>query len=331
MPRSVATVLAFAGTFLLGVAPRPARTEPAGALPADLPHTEEAHFGKHRYRIIGKVRLVLFWAGRDDIGGATMTTRRHGTTDSLTFLAGSDPQRAPRNLNEWGYQSEDTHPTGAEVFTLRTVNRGVDSPKPADSTPESERFGVSCASIGVEAVRTLQTKVSAPGTTYRMFERLLDQIATAPQWEEREIARPRGAVAGLLTALQQVIRTARWNPAGLATLQPVPYVYNNIVYDLSIRDIDWLGRTRIGSRTFDRLVRAELSIRNHTTGRITQFVVTFSPERTDPALPVQMLYQPNFWLRIELRLDDGADAPAGLGAIQAVQSRIRAICADAAR
>jgi hypothetical protein len=44
-----------------------------------------------------------------------------------------------------------------------------------------------------------------------------------------------------------------------------------------------------------------------------------------------MLYQPNFWLRIELRLDDGADAPAGLGANQAVQSRIRAICADAAR
>ena len=60
MPRSFATVFALAGTFLLGVAPLPARPELPGSAPGDLPHTGEARFGEHRYRIIGKVRLVLF-------------------------------------------------------------------------------------------------------------------------------------------------------------------------------------------------------------------------------------------------------------------------------
>jgi hypothetical protein len=108
-------------------------------------------------------------------------------------------------------------------------------------------------------------------------------------------------------------------------------VYNDAVYDLSVRGSDRLGRTRIGTRTFDRLIRTDFTILNRTTGDVSRFGVTYSPDRTVSTLPVQIFYQPSFWLRIELRLDDDANVPVDPTADGSVLTRIRAICAGAAR
>jgi len=45
-------------------------------------------------------------------------------------------------------------------------------------------------------------------------------------------------------------------------------------------------------------------------------------------LAVQIFYQPSFWLRIEIQLDDDADVPADPATDGATLSRIRAICAQ---
>src|SRR6185503_9318471 len=66
---------------------------------AEAPHAGRSIVTEHRYRIIGRLRLALFWVGRDDVGGARMTWRSDGTSSALTLLVGSDPQRAPRSLN----------------------------------------------------------------------------------------------------------------------------------------------------------------------------------------------------------------------------------------
>ena len=47
------------------------------------------------------------------------------------------------------------------------------------------------------------------------------------------------------------------------------------------------------------------------------------------AVPVQIFYQPNFWLSLELRLDDGVDAPPDPAEDPLTLTRIRAICARA--
>ena len=44
-------------------------------------------------------------------------------------------------------------------------------------------------------------------------------------------------------------------------------------------------------------VRLDLSIDNRQTGDRTKFAVTYAPSAGP--LPVQILYQPSFWLRIE--------------------------------
>jgi hypothetical protein len=90
-----------------------------------------------------------------------------------------------------------------------------------------------------------------------------------------------------------------------------------------------MGKTRIGARTFDRLIRSDLAVRNRTTGDVSRFAVVYSPDPDGPELPVQIFFQPSFWLRIELRLDDSADVPPDPAADRDILLRIRAMCAGA--
>ncbi len=58
--------------------------------------------------------------------------------------------------------------------------------------------------------------------------------------------------------------------------------------------------------------------------------MTYAPKHEGITLPVQIVYQPNWWLKIELRLDEEADAPAEPAADDATLARMRGICAGAA-
>jgi hypothetical protein len=299
----------------------PAAVSPAAGSPG-------AVIAEHRYRIVGKLRLALVWAGRDDVGSARMTWRSDGTTSAIAFLVGSNPRRAPRNLNEWSYLREEVQPGHAEVFTFRSLGDDQDDEGGADTG--DPMFGVSCTSVQDADVHSSQTTVPSRGATYWMFDRLLEQAAASPHWQEQRIARPAGASAGFLTALQHLLRAGGAGGRTLKSAPPVAYVYDNAVYDLSVRDARVLDATTIGTRNFDRLVRADFSIRKRTTDRVRRFAVTYVPDAIAP-LPVQIFYQPSFWLRVELRLDEAAEVPADPAADSAMLSRMRAICAGAAR
>jgi len=287
---------------------------------------------EHRYRIAGRVRLALFWVGRDDVGSARMSWQTDGTTSALTLLIGSDPQRAPRRLNQWGYLREELRPESAQVFSLRSVDDDGGDASAGFEIGDGPDFGISCASIGDDEVSSRRAKVSGHGVTYRMFEQLLDRLPADSRWEHRQMRRPAGADAGFLTAIQHAIRLADTTAAERSTkrFQPVTYVYNDSVYDLTIQRRDLLGLTTIGARRFEQLVRMDFSIRNRRTGDVSKFGITYSPENGTMPLPVQIFYQPSFWLRIELRLDDTADVPADPASDDSVLRRIRAVCANSA-
>ena len=333
MNRSVPALVAITLAGVLAV-PGSGASHAAG-VPRAAPGTPDSRAGgalvtEHRYRILGKLRLAFFWAGRDNVGSARMTRRSDGTTTALTFLVGSNPRRAPHSLNQWSYLREEVGSDRAEVFTLRSLGSDEMAGEPREVGTESPVFGVSCASFRGQDVHSAHTTVAAPGTTYWMFDRLLEQIAASPDWRERRIARPAGASAGFLTALQHLMRLGS-DAAALKSAPPAVYVYNNAVYDLTVRDSQVLGRTKVGARSFERLIRTEFAIRNRTTGGISRFDVTHVPDGTGSPLPVQIFYQPSFWLRVELRLDETAEVPADPAADGSVLTRIRAICAAAGR
>ena len=87
---------------------------------------------EHRYRIAGKVRMLFFWVGADDLGGARITWRGGECDRSTALLIGSDPRRAPRGVNEWAYVREHAAGDTTTVFGIRTVTDN-DSPDAADS------------------------------------------------------------------------------------------------------------------------------------------------------------------------------------------------------
>jgi hypothetical protein len=65
------------------------------------PRTARSEFrddAEHVYRIIGKVRFLVFWASADDVGGARITWRGGHRHQSVSLLIGSEPKRAPRQV-----------------------------------------------------------------------------------------------------------------------------------------------------------------------------------------------------------------------------------------
>jgi hypothetical protein len=330
MRRLSPALVAVAATAFIGVSgfPQP-RAMPVTTAPGAAPPRPVATVVvEHRYRIIGKVRLAVVWASRDDVGSARMTWRDDGTTSTLALLAGSNPEHAPRNLNEWSYLREELRSDRAEVFTLRSLgSEEITATAPA-VVADGSMFGVSCSSIDERDVLSAQTTVSGRGATYWMFDRLLEQIVVARSWQARRMARPAGAAAGFLTALQQALRLGRSDARAVTSMPPLVYVYNNTLYDLRARESVALGRTKVGGRTFDRLIRTDFTVRNHATRDITQFRVTYCPDGEGTPLPVQIVFRPSFWMRVELRLDDAVNVPPDPAADGAVLSRIRAICAN---
>lgn len=303
---------------------RPARTEAVAVTDPPLPGTVE-----RRYRIVGKLHLALFSLGSDDVGSARISWRADEQGTTISLLAGSDPDHAPNRLNEWGYVREEIWPHGAEVFFLRRAT--PDEPPTREAVDKGERrFAAGCASITDQDVRSYATVVNAPGATYRTFDRLLEQLAGAPQkWDERRLSRPAGAQPGFLTALQTLLQASGATPDA-PRAGPIAYVYNDKVYDLGVRRVRLLGRTTVGARTFDALTRGDLTVRSRLTGDVTKFAVTYVPDRGHVCLPVQIFFQPNFWVSVELRQDDLADAPADPAGDGPSLRYIKNICAAAA-
>src|ERR1700681_645702 len=69
------------------------------------------------YTMTARLRLLLFWVGKDDVGGGYIrrgTLPRDPASDVIELLIGSDPAKAPRSINRWGAASEIAHkPSGS--------------------------------------------------------------------------------------------------------------------------------------------------------------------------------------------------------------------------
>src|SRR5579862_8843205 len=64
---------------------------------------------EYDYMMTARVRLLFFWAGKDDVGGGYI--RRGISADDprkevFEVLFGSDPAKAPRAINRWGAGTE---------------------------------------------------------------------------------------------------------------------------------------------------------------------------------------------------------------------------------
>jgi len=291
---------------------------------------------EHRYRIMGKVRLLLFWIGADDIGRARATWGSDSMDgDELALLIGSDPDRAPRGVNEWGYIREQVRGEDARVFGVRTVTN-ADSLNAARASLDKRDgravFGAICSRVTAQDVTTSVATVTAPAdVSYRRIDRLLDVLVAHRTWESRHIGRPAGTAPGFLTAFNRLLlaMAASARAGRPAATPPAAYVYKDAVFDLSADRVESIAELKTSAGVFRNLVRATFTIRNRRFESTTRFDATFGVVGALAGVPIQATYQPSWWFKIRLDLDDDFSVPAEPGADDVLRQRVDEVCARA--
>src|SRR5437879_4325433 len=79
-----------------------------------------SHAHRHHYTIDARVRPLLFWIGKNDVGDAVVAKTQDADGVAYALLIGSDPARAPRRINRWGYISEEIRGGEATLVGLMT-------------------------------------------------------------------------------------------------------------------------------------------------------------------------------------------------------------------
>ena len=131
---------------------------PALEPPQQIPFSRDALNGRvpvaqeRAYHVNAKVRPLLFWIGRDNVGEARITWREGlDGRRALELLIGSDPSRAPRRINRWGFIVEELHGENAEVL-------GVMSESNEETIEEAE--AQIARDAGVSTFRAARTTIT---------------------------------------------------------------------------------------------------------------------------------------------------------------------------
>lgn len=319
------TMLANAGILLLGAflampvtrqttTAAEDRHSPLVAPPASsLPVVAE-----HRYRMAARVRpFLLFWIGRDNVGGGRVVWRR-GDADTVAYelLIGSDPDRAPRRINRWGYLIEQVHGTHGTVLGVMTESdeQSLEEAKARLSPDRGEGthlFKAIHAIVTADEARAGVRTVRVPHSfTYRDAPVVLDLVTNElARASVRRVRMPEGARPGFLGALAELIHrnvAAQRRSAGSTSRDPIsiPFVYNARLYDLTLRDAEFLREAQFGGRRFARVVRGEFESRNRTTGDTTRFELVYGTDAALAEVPVHVVYRPRWWFEVQLTLDE---------------------------
>ena len=315
--------------FCILALPATSVTSP-GAI-ADVEHSRlERRNAEHRYRIVGKVRLLLVWASADDVGGARLTWRGSDSNQSVALLIGSDPRRAPRSVNEWGYIREDVSADSTKVFGIRTVTEG-NSPEEADARRLARgkvvEFGVLCSRVSRVDAASRTTTVHVNGeATYRDIDRVLEVVERHPTWNGRRTSRPANVAPGFLTAMDLMMRISARQSGEAPACPQLSFVYKDAVYDLIPRRVERIATLRTESGVYENLLRTDVAVKNRTTGSTTGFSVTYGAEGPLAGVPIAATFQPNWWFKVKLELDDAQDVPPDPAANASIDQRSTQLC-----
>jgi hypothetical protein len=287
---------------------------------------------EYRYVMTCKIRLLLFWAGRDDVGGGYVRIGKAVGDDRqqvIQVLFGSDPVKAPLSINRWG--------AGTEVL------RSADSGQPAASA----FFGFMKSSKGqsVLAMKSELSKEKANGD--HLFDGIISRVddgraltttvpyssnqdfdfhqyavaekATLQQLESnpaRHIRRLDGAARSACPRAGEFLSTTRQliddAVAGRPTPDSLCYIYNARHYKDTLLSVHPVGEKKVhvtlrgngGSidRTYCHLQEAHFEVVNEETGAKTIFDILLGMEGNLRGAPIQITYEPNWWFQIILNL-----------------------------
>jgi hypothetical protein len=278
------------------------------ALEARLPVVREDF-----YIVNASIRpLLLFWISRDNVGDARFTRREaSGGRRALEFLVGSDPARAPRRINRWGFIAEELSPDKGEILGVmsESTEETIDEAKATIERQDDHGvFKVARSSVTANRAVGGTMTVQAPARlTYRELDAVLALIPPSPP-SVRTLALPRGTHMGFLVAMESLLR-ASIGPCRTAkgarpkNVAPIPYVYNQTLFDVSLTSCNHEAQIRTETGTFADIVDGRFQLRNRVTKYQTDFRILYGASGDLREVPVRATFRPRWWLEIELVLD----------------------------
>jgi hypothetical protein len=268
---------------------------------------------ERRYRLSAAIRPLLFWVGAKNVGGARIVWRHDGDgRKGYELLLGSDPGRAPRRINRWGWVREDADGSRATMTGLmnRSEDDSLDQAKAGLQSKGSYLFKLNRARVEDGSARAEATTLYAPQDyTFRQLDELLHFAeATKPAPRVRAGRLPPGTRPGLLFALADLVRAGVDAGRARGSAGPSPsqaqYTFNAGVYDLVITSWERVERASYGNHTYQKLVRLEFESRNLEKGTSERFAFACGTEGDLAEVPVFVRYQPKWWFKVEGVLDE---------------------------
>jgi hypothetical protein len=290
--------------------------------------------GHWEYIMTGRVRLLFFWVGRDDVGGGIIR-RGPAPADAqmevIQLLVGSDPERAPRRVNRWGLATEAVHRSsangGADASAFFGFMTRASSDASAEETKqqmEMEKAGkgflyqtvVSHLNGSDGVAKTVPFASSTEFTLHelaaaqqRVFQEFNDQpgkIRITPPELRSRCPRVRGFLASVAELVDGAIGRGQKRAE-------VCYLHYGELYTLRLADAAHVAEKKIEvdlrtepkqtyARAYRNLLNAKFEIINHQTGKKSRFELLLGTEGALRGAPVQITYQPNWWFQVVLNL-----------------------------
>jgi hypothetical protein len=270
---------------------------------------------EHRYRIAGKIRpLLLFWIGRDNVGGARVRWRRgEGGERGYDLLIGSDPARAPRKTNRWGFIMEESNAGGATILGVMK--------KSDEETLEQAKSNVAAEAAGgvtfnmiratvdpSESVSRVTSATVGRDYSYHELNPLMELLVKegAPS-AIRRVPVPPGGRLGLLLSLTELlhdgVETVR-STSKAPGRKSLPYAYYRKQYDLLRVSSEIEKQVTYGGTTYPRLLKSAFEIKPRGESWAETFTIVCGVDGPLAEVPVFMTYQPRWWFKLELVLDE---------------------------
>ena len=288
------------------------------------------------YVMTARVRLLFFWAGKDDVGGGYIrmgVSKSDPRQELLQVLFGSDPAKAPRAINRWGAGTEviwhkdpAIHPakiddvTSTAFFGFMKSSKGK-SVSEMQEELRKEKNGGDHQFTGilsrVEPGRAISLIVPlASSQDYNLHQYaeaepvMLEKLSTSERPARSLDNAPGCSRAGeFLGAVSQLNDIAI---AGGKAPQSLCYIYDAEVDTLTLEHIETIRKldVKVNSSkggiltqsSYDELLQADFVSANQTTGRRVNFTILLGTQGPQRGVPVQIRYQPNWWFQIVLNL-----------------------------
>jgi len=264
---------------------------------------------QYHYTMSARIRpLLLFWIGRSGVGDATVTRQRTPEHTRYSLLIGSDPDRAPRRINRWGYIEEDIR--GAEARLIGVMTKSdEESLEQADANLRRQAasghpFKVIQATVDGDRLSSLVKTIAAPEDyTSRQIGAALDLVRReSPAGTSRVLQLPPGTRPGFLAALADAMH-------GTSTT-PIVYAYHGRLYELRQTRVQKIANFQIGGVAYGAAAAGDFVVTSRHDGEQTSFSMTYGTAGRFADVPLKVTYQPRWWMQVELTIDDAGRAPA---------------------